>query len=142
MRLSYFFAAPLGPELCRGFSPHSIDPAGYLFLPAPLQVQRIDVLHRDRRFWVDLDLSSIFVFPVAERRCDHQPIFLLLPVSRPNLFANILCIVIVHQASDADHEVVFLAEGIHPLRYGDNPHLLLSQKVDKQCGLGSVTTQP
>lgn len=43
---------------------------------------------------------------------------------------------------DSVLKIVFLAEGIHPLRYGDNPHLLLSQEVDKQCGLGSVTTQP
>lgn len=46
------------------------------------------------------------------------------------------------QSADTDHEIVFFAESIHTFRCGDDPHLLLSQEVDKQCGLGSVTTQP
>ena len=44
VRMSNFSAAPLSPELCRGLSFHNVEPAGYLFLPVPLQVQRIDIL--------------------------------------------------------------------------------------------------
>ena len=33
-------------------------------------------------------------------------------------------------------------KGIHALRYRNHAHLLLSQAVDKQCGLGSMTAKP
>ena len=131
MRLSHFSAAPFGPELRRCLSPRSIKPPGDLFLPTPLQIQRIDEPHRDRRLCVYLDLPRIFVFPVAEGRRDHDAVFLFLAVSCPDLFANILCIVIIHQAADTDDQVIFVAECINALRGRDHPHLMFPQIVNK-----------
>ena len=62
VRMPKFSAAPLGSELCRGLSFHNIEPAGYLFLPISLQVQRIDEPHRDRCFCVNLDLPVFLSF--------------------------------------------------------------------------------
>ena len=142
MRLLAVIAEPFRPDLRRRFASETVEPAGDFLLSAALQIQRVDKLYRFSCFRLHQNLIRISIFPVSERRRDHQPIFLLLPVARTNLLSDILCVIIIHQAADADHEIVLLAEGIHPLRYGDNPHLLLSQEVDKQCGLGSVTTQP
>ena len=64
---------------------------------------------------MDENPVRIFVLPVSEGRRDHQPIFLLLPVARTNLLSDILCVIIIHQAADADHEVVPLTESIHAL---------------------------
>jgi hypothetical protein len=66
VRMPDFSAAPFSPELRRCFSPRSIKLPGDLFLPAPLQVQRIDELHRDRCFCVNLDLPCVFVFPTSK----------------------------------------------------------------------------
>lgn len=137
-----FSAAPFSPELRRCFSPHSVEPPGNFFLPTTLQVQRIDEPHRDRRLCVYLDLPRIFVFPVAEGRRDHDAVFLFLSVSRPDLFANILCIVIVHQAADTDDQVVFVAECINALRGRDHSHLVFPQVINKQCGLGPMAAKP
>ena len=142
MRLSYFSAAPLGPELCRCLSPRGIKPPGDLFLPTTLQVQRIDELHCDRRFCVSLDLPRVFVFPVAEGRRDHDAVFLFLSVSRPDLFANILRIIIIHQAADTDDQVIFVAECIDALRGRDHAHLVFPQVIDEQCGLGPMAAKP
>ena len=135
-------AAPFGPELRRCLSPRSIKLPGNLFLPTPLQVQRIDELHRDCRLCVYPDLPRIFVFPVAEGRCDHNAVFLLLAVSRPDLFANILCIIIIHQAADTDDQVIFVVECINALRCRDHAHLVFPQVINKQCGLGPVAAKP
>lgn len=102
MRVLNLSAAPLGPELRRGLSPHSIELPGYLFLSASLQVQRIDELHRDRRFCVYLNFSGILILPITEGRSDHDAFFLLLPISGPNFLADVFCVIIVHQASDTD----------------------------------------
>ena len=137
-----FSAAPFSPELRRCLSPRSIKPPGDLFLPAPLQVQRIDELHRDCRLCVYPDLPRIFVFPVAEGRRDHDAVFLLLTVSRPDLFANILRIIIVHQAADTDDQVIFVAECINALRGRDHTHLVFPQIIDEQCCLGPMAAKP
>ena len=42
----------------------------------------------------------------------------------------------------SDNKIIFLTEGVHTLRYGNHAHLMLSQVVDEQCGLGSVTSKP
>lgn len=135
-------AAPFSSELRRCLSPRSIKPPGDLFLPTPLQVQRIDELHRDCRLCVYPDLPRIFVFPVAEGRRDHDAVFLLLPVSDPDLLANILCIVIIHQAADTDDQVIFVAECINALCGRDHAHLVFPQVINKQCGLSSMAAKP
>ena len=142
VRMPDFSAALFSSELRRCLSPRSVEPPGDLFLPTTLQVKRIDKLHRDRRFCVYLDLPRIFVFPVAEGRRDHDAVFLLLSVSRPDLFANILRLVIVHQAADTDDQVVFVAECINALRGRDHSHLVFPQIIDEQCSLGSMAAKP
>ena len=96
MRLLAVIAEPFRPDLRRRFASETVEPAGDLFLPTTVQVQRIDMPHRDRRFCVNLDLSGIFVFPVSKGRRDHEPLFLLLPVARTNLLSDIFGIIIIH----------------------------------------------
>ena len=142
VRLLAVITNPLRHDLRRRFASETVEPAGDFFLPAALQVQSVDKLYRLRCVLMHHNLIRIFVFPVSEGRRDYQSLFLLLPVACADFLSDVFCIIIIHQTSDADHKIIFLTEGIHTLRYGDDPHLLLSQVVNKQCGLGSMPPQP
>ena len=49
-----------------------------------------------RRFRLHHDLIRISIFPVSEGWRDHQPFFLLLPVTCADFLSDILCIILIH----------------------------------------------
>ena len=94
VRLLADIAEPFRPDLRRRFASETVEPAGDLFLPAALQIQNIDKLYRLRCFLLHQNLIRISIFPVSERRRDHQPIFLLLPVASADLLSDVLGMVL------------------------------------------------
>ena len=77
----------------------------------------------------DFDFIGILVLPVAEGRCDHDTLFLLLPIPLTNLPSDILCIIVIHQAADTDDQVIFITEGVYSFCGGDDAHLAFPQVV-------------
>ena len=142
VRLLAVVTEPFRHDLRGRFASESVESAGDFFLPASLQVQSVDKLYRLRCVLMHHNLIRISIFPVSEGRRDHDAVFLLLAVSRPDLFANILRIIIIHQAADADDQVIFVAECINALRGRDHAHLAFPQVIDEQCGLGPMAAKP
>src|SRR5699024_10728426 len=98
-------ATVLGTELRRSFAPHRIESAGNLPLPATRQVQRVDHPHSLSGLRLNLDFTCISILPVPEGRCDYYALPLFLTVAGADLFADVLRIVIVHQATDTNNQV-------------------------------------
>ena len=96
VRLLAVIAEPFRHDLRGRFASETVELAGDFLLSAALQIQRVDKLYRFSCFRLHQNLIRISIFPVSERRRDHQPIFLLLPVARTNLLSDILCVIIIH----------------------------------------------
>ena len=89
-----------------------------------------------------LDLAGVPVLPVAEGRDDDQSFLLLLPVPGADLVADVAGVVVVHQPTDADDQVVALVEGVEVFCGGEDADVSFPQIVDEQCGLRFVPPQP
>lgn len=85
---------------------------------------------------------GVLVLPVAKGRCSDQSLFLLLTIACADFFADVLGVVVIHQAADTDDQIIFFAEGVHSLRGRDDAHIFLPEIVDEQCGLGSMAAEP
>ena len=120
-------AEPFRHDLRGRSASETVEPAGDFLLSAALQIQSVDKLYRFSCFRLHQNLIRISIFPVSERRRDHQPIFLLLPIASADLLSDVLGIIVIHQATDANHKIIFLTEGIHTLRHRNHAHLMLSQ---------------
>lgn len=57
------------------------------------------------------DRIGIAVFPIAKGRFDHNALPLFLTIPGPDLFTDVPGVVIVHQATDADEQIILVAEG-------------------------------
>ena len=90
---------------------------------------------------MDENPVRIFVLPVSEGRPDDKAVLLLLPVACANLFADILRVIVIHQAANADNQIIFLAERVDSLSYGDHANLMLPQIVDEQRRLRFVAAE-
>ena len=87
------------------------------------------------------DCIGVSIFPIAKGRCNHNALPLFLTIPGPDLFADVPGVVIVHQATDTDDQIILVAKGIDPFRRGNHPNLVFPQIVNKQCGLGPVAAK-
>ena len=64
-----------------------------------------------------------------------------MPVTGSHTAAAIAGIEVVDQPLEADDEIIVLIKSVDIFRCGQNPHIMFSEVVDKECGLCPVTAQ-
>ena len=131
----------LRPKLRGRFAVQRIEPAGNFLLSAALQIQRIDAAYRFCGFRLNENPVRIFVLPVSEGRPDDKTVFLFLPIACANLFADILRVIVIHQAANAKDQIILLAEGVNSFGYRDHANLMIPQVVDEQRCLRFVAAE-
>ena len=110
-------------------------------MSAALQIQRIDAAYRFCGFRLNENPVRIFVLPVSEGRPDDKTVFLFLPIACANLFADILRVIVIHQAANAKDQIILLAEGVNSFGYRDHANLMIPQVVDEQRCLRFVAAE-
>ena len=118
-----------------------IQRAGNGLHAAAADIGEEDQSDRFGGFFYDNDLFCVLVLEVAERRDGHDAFFLLLPVTGPHTTAAVAGIEVVDQPLKANDKIVVLIEGVDIFRCGQDPHIMFSEVVDKECGLRPVAAQ-
>ena len=90
---------------------------------------------------MELDRVGVAIFPVAKGRGNHDSLPLLLPVTRPDLFPDIPGVVVVHQATDTDNQIILIRGGVQTFCDRDHSNPSFPQVIDKQGRLCPVPPQ-
>lgn len=118
-----------------------IQCAGDGFHAAAADIGGEDQSNRFGGVFYDNDLFCVLILEIAEGWDGHNTFLLLLPVTGPHTTAAIAGIEVVDQPLEADDEIIVLIKSVDIFRCGQDPHIMFTEIVDKECGLRPVTAQ-